>query len=97
MFRTRQPSRQEEEEDAPIEGLEEAGYLTSTSALELSELPRRLAVIGGNYVGLELAQLFSRLGSEVTVIEMLDRLAPFEEPEASAVIEDVSRTKRSTS
>ncbi|MGH3042705.1 MAG: mercury(II) reductase, partial [Gaiellaceae bacterium] len=73
---------------APIPGLAEAGYL-STSALELTELPRRLAVIGGNYVGLEFAQLFARLGSEVTVIELLERLAPFEEPEASAVIEDV--------
>jgi mercuric reductase len=72
----------------PIAGLAAAGYLTSTSALALTELPRRLAVIGGNYVGLELAQLFARLGSEVTVFEMLDRLAPFEEPEASAVIED---------
>jgi mercuric reductase len=72
----------------PIAGLAEAGYLTSTSALALTELPHRLAVIGGNYVGLELAQLFARLGSEVTVFEMLDRLAPFEEPEASAVIED---------
>ena len=74
---------------APIPGLAEAGYLTSTSALELTELPRRLAVIGGNCVGLEFAQLFARLGSEVTVIELLERLAPFEEPEASAVIEDV--------
>jgi mercuric reductase len=73
----------------PIAGLEAAGYLTSTTALELTELPRRLAVVGGNYVGLELAQLFARLGSEVTVIEMLDRLAPFEEPQASAVIADV--------
>ncbi|MDQ3893333.1 MAG: FAD-dependent oxidoreductase, partial [Actinomycetota bacterium] len=72
----------------PIEGLAEAGFLTSTSALELTELPRRLAVVGGNYVGLEFAQLFSRLGSEVTVLEMLDRVAPFEEPEASAVLED---------
>lgn len=77
----------------PIEVLDEAGYLTSTSALELTELPRRLVVIGGNYVGLEFAQLFARLGSEVTVIEMLDRLAPFEEPEASALIEDVFATE----
>jgi mercuric reductase len=73
----------------PIAGLDDVGYLTSTSALELSELPKRLVVIGGNYVGLELAQLFARLGAQVTVIEMLDRIAPFEEPEASAVIEDV--------
>lgn len=73
----------------PIPGLGEAGYLTSTSALELTGLPKQLVVIGGNYVGLEFAQLFARLGSQVTVIEMLDRLAPFEEPQASEVIEDV--------
>ena len=76
-----------------IEGLAEAAYLTSTTALELRELPRRLVVVGGNYVGLEFAQLFARLGSEVTVIEMLDRIAPFEEPEASDVLEEVFRTE----
>lgn len=73
----------------PIAGLEEAGYLTSTTALELTELPRRLVVVGGNYVGLELAQLFARLGSRVSLVEMLDRIAPFEEPQASAVIAGV--------
>src|SRR5713226_2386446 len=67
-----------------VAGLEEAGYLTSTTALELTELPRRLVVVGGNYGGLEFAQLFARLGSRVTLIELLDRIAPFEEPEASA-------------
>lgn len=72
-----------------LTGLDEVGYLTSTTALELTELPQRLVVIGGNYVGLEFAQLFARLGSQVTVIEMLDRIAPFEEPEASEVIGDV--------
>lgn len=73
----------------PIEGLAEAGYLTSTSALELTELPRRLIVVGGNYVGLEFAQLFSRLGVQVTLIEALERIAPFEEPQASAVLAQV--------
>jgi mercuric reductase len=73
----------------PIEGLAEVGYLTSTTALELTELPARLVVVGGNYVGLELAQLFSRLGAEVTLLEALDRIAPFEEPQASAVLAGV--------
>jgi mercuric reductase len=67
----------------PIPGLEESGYLTSTSALELKDLPESLVVIGGNYIGLELGQLFSRLGSRVTIVEALDRLAPLEEPEVS--------------
>jgi mercuric reductase len=73
----------------PIPGLEETGYLTSTSALELTELPERLLVVGGNYVGLEFAQLFARLGSRVTLVEALERIAPFEEPEAGEVVAEV--------
>jgi mercuric reductase len=73
----------------PIPGLEQAGYLTSATAIELTELPESMLVIGGNAVGLELAQLFARLGTRVTIAEALDRLAPFDEPEVSAVIEDV--------
>ncbi len=73
----------------PIDGLAEAGYLTSTTAMDLDRLPESLIVIGGNAVGLEQAQLFARLGARVTVIEALDRLAPGEEPEISAAIEDV--------
>ncbi|MFQ5828352.1 MAG: mercury(II) reductase [Candidatus Methylomirabilia bacterium] len=65
----------------PIEGLATAGYLTSTTALELEAVPRSLAVIGANAVGLELGQLFQRFGSQVTLIEILPRIAPFEEPE----------------
>lgn len=73
----------------PIGGLEQAGYLTSTTAMELDRLPSSLLVIGGNYIGLEQAQLFARLGVEVTVVEMLDRLVPTEEPEAGQVIAGV--------
>lgn len=73
----------------PIDGLEEAGYLTSTTAMELDVLPESMVVVGGNAVGLEQAQLFARLGTNVSVIEALDRLAPFEEPEVSQVIEGV--------
>ncbi|MGH3286710.1 MAG: mercury(II) reductase, partial [Streptosporangiaceae bacterium] len=73
----------------PIPGLDEAGYLTSTTAMELTGLPESLVVIGGNAVGLELGQLFTRLGTQVTIVEALDRLAPFDEPEISAAIEDV--------
>lgn len=75
----------------PIEGLADAGYLTSTTALELEELPTSLAVIGANAIGLEMGQLFSHLGSKVTLIEILPRIAPFEEPEVSEAIADVLR------
>lgn len=73
----------------PIEGLEGAGFLTSTTAMELDRVPDSLVVVGGNYIGLEQGQLFARLGSQVTVLEALDRLAPTEEPEAGEVIEGV--------
>ncbi len=73
----------------PIAGLDETGYLTSTTAMDLDALPASMIVVGGNAVGLEQAQLFARLGTRVTVVEALDRLAPFEEPESSAAIEAV--------
>lgn len=73
----------------PIPGLADAGYLTSTTAMELDTLPRSMIVLGGNAVGLEQAQLWARLGVEVTVVEALPRLAPFEEPELSTVLTEV--------
>jgi mercuric reductase len=66
-----------------VDGLDEVDYLTSTTAMGLAALPDSMLVIGGNYVGLEQAQLFSHLGVRVEVVEMLDRLAPAEEPEVS--------------
>ncbi|MCH7583687.1 MAG: mercury(II) reductase [Acidobacteria bacterium] len=68
----------------PIDGIEDTGYLTSTQALELTDIPAKLIVIGANAIGLELGQLFLHLGSQVTWVEALDRIAPFEEPEISA-------------
>jgi len=73
----------------PIPGLEEVGYLTSTTAMELTKVPGSLLVVGGNAVGLEQTQLFARLGTGVTVVELLDRLAPLEEPEAGTAIAGV--------
>ncbi len=73
----------------PIDGLEEAGYLTSTTALELKDLPESLAVIGANAIGLEMGQLFRHLGSRVTVLEALPRIAPFEEAEISGLLTKV--------
>ncbi|GAC1312395.1 MAG: mercury(II) reductase [Acidimicrobiales bacterium] len=72
-----------------IPGLAESGYLTSTTALALTAVPRRLGVIGTGFVGLELGQLFVHLGSEVTFFSRSGRLAPDEEPEVSAVLAEV--------
>ncbi|KGF19733.1 mercury(II) reductase [Pseudoglutamicibacter albus] len=72
----------------PIDGLDETGYLTSTTAMELTELPESLLVLGGGYVALEQAQLFARLGSQVTVL-VRSRLASKEEPEVSRTLQEV--------
>lgn len=73
----------------PTAGLAEAGYLTSTTAMELDTLPTSVIVIRGNAIGLEQAQLWNRLRGQVIVVEALARLAPFEEPEVSTVIAEV--------
>lgn len=65
-----------------IPGLADAGYVTSTEAMELEEMPKRLVVLGGGYVGLELGQTFARFGSQVTVIAR-SRLLSREEPSIS--------------
>lgn len=70
----------------PIPGLTEAGYLTSTEALALNELPRSMIVIGASAVGLELAQTYARAGTAITVLEALPAIVPFEEPEISAAL-----------
>jgi mercuric reductase len=72
----------------PVEGLQETGYLTSTTAMELDEVPESLIVFGGGYVALEQAQLFARLGSKVTML-VRSRLASAEEPEASRALMSV--------
>ncbi len=66
-----------------IEGLDAVPHLDNDSILHLSELPEHLIVLGGNYIGLEFGQMFSRFGSTVTVIERGARLAGREEPEVS--------------
>src|SRR3546814_17824126 len=68
-----------------IPGIEEVPYLTSTTALELGALPRSLLVIGGGYIGCELAQLFARVGVAVTLITRR-RLLPESEPEISEAL-----------
>ena len=60
----------------PIPGLADAGYLTYESLFETDTLPDRVAVLGGGPIGLEMAQVLARLGSEVTVVEMDTRILP---------------------
>jgi pyruvate/2-oxoglutarate dehydrogenase complex dihydrolipoamide dehydrogenase (E3) component len=66
-----------------IEGLLTIDYLTSTSILELDKVPDHLLVLGGNYIGLEFAQMFRRFGSKVTLIERSQRLLAKEDEDIS--------------
>jgi mercury(II) reductase len=68
-----------------IPGIEDVSYLTSTTALELEEEPESLLVIGGGYIGCELAQMFARTGVKVTIV-CRSRLLPQAEPEIGAAL-----------
>jgi len=70
-------------------GVKDVPFLTNTSILELEELPRHLAVVGGSYIGIEFAQAFRRFGSEVTLVEMGPRLAQREDEDVSAAIKEI--------
>jgi pyruvate/2-oxoglutarate dehydrogenase complex dihydrolipoamide dehydrogenase (E3) component len=71
----------------PIEGLDEAGYLTNETVFSLTCLPPRLAVIGAGPIGCELAQAFRQFGSEVTVIEAADGILGREDRDAAQVLQ----------
>ena len=70
----------------PIEGLKSAGFITYRKAINLTKLPKSMAVIGGGAIGTEFTHLFNRLGVEVTQIEYAPRLLAREEPEASELV-----------
>jgi mercuric reductase len=70
----------------PIEGIEDPGWVDHVSALELTEVPRSLLVVGAGAVGLEFGQAFSRFGSEVTIVDGLERIAPASDADASATL-----------
>jgi mercuric reductase len=67
----------------PVVGLRDIPYLTNIEALEPDKIPARLIVIGGRALGLEFAQLYAHLGSNVTVLQRSARIIPEEEPEIS--------------
>ena len=73
----------------PVEGLADTPYWTNRDAIETREVPATLGVLGGGAIGVELAQVFHRFGSEVTVLEAGPRLVGPEEPESSALLAEV--------
>jgi len=71
----------------PIPGLAEAPYLTNSTLFNLTELPTRLGIIGAGPMGLEMAQAFQRLGSQVTVLVRDGKILPREDPDAARLVE----------
>jgi mercuric reductase len=68
----------------PVDGLDDVAWLDHVSALELTELPESLLVVGGGAVGLEFAQAFARYGSRVTIVDAVERIAFRDDAEAAA-------------
>lgn len=72
-----------------IAGLDRTPYVTSRQALDVRDLPESLIVIGGGFVGIELAQMFARFGTQVTVFQRSERILPREEPEIGDALREI--------
>lgn len=75
----------------PIPGLNKVPYFTNKNIFSIKKLPKKLIILGGGPIGLELGQGFCHLGSEVEIIDMAERLFPNDEPEAAHLMESVLR------
>jgi pyruvate/2-oxoglutarate dehydrogenase complex dihydrolipoamide dehydrogenase (E3) component len=72
-----------------LPGLEKVDYLTSTSIMDLMEVPSHLVIVGGSYIALEFGQLYRRLGSEVTILESSDQFLSKEDTDIAAEIKKI--------
>jgi len=72
----------------PIPGLDQVRYLTNETLFSLTELPRRLAIIGAGPIGCEMAQSFARFGSEVHLVEARHGILPREDPDAANIVRE---------
>jgi dihydrolipoamide dehydrogenase len=70
----------------PIKGIDESGVINSDNALAMNHLPRSVLVIGGGVVGLEFAQILSRMGAKVTVVEIMPQILPGEDTEIAQTL-----------
>ncbi len=77
----------------PIPGIDGPNVMTSKEALKLKEIPDRLVIIGGGVIGVEFASVFLTLGSEVTIIEMMDSIIPREDKELAMGLEKELKKK----
>lgn len=78
----------------PVPGWEAPTVLTSDEMLEIQEVPPRLAIIGAGYVGVEFADVFNAMGSQVTLIEMMSQIVPTEDPDMAAELARAFRRRR---
>ena len=76
----------------PIEGLKDVPYLTNETVFSLTELPKRLAVIGAGPIGCEMAQAFARFGSEVLLVEAVHGILPREDRDAADIVLESMRS-----
>lgn len=72
-----------------VKGIERVPYLTSTTILELQEIPAKLLILGGGYIGLEYGQMFRRFGSEVTIIDSSPRFLKKEDDDVAGEIKKI--------
>ena len=72
----------------PIPSIDQIEVLTNRNIMDLKEVPAHLIALGGNYLGLEFGQMFRRLGSEVSVVELSDQIIPREDPEVSESLKE---------
>ena len=73
----------------PIKGLDEVIFYTNSDMMGVDFIPEHLIIIGGSYIGLEFAQMYKRFGSEVTIVEMSDRLISREDEDVSENIKEI--------
>jgi dihydrolipoamide dehydrogenase len=74
----------------PIDGLDDVEYLTSTEALYLRDQPESLVILGGGYIAVELGYFFESLGTDVTIVEMMDTLVPREDADVAETFTDIA-------
>jgi pyruvate/2-oxoglutarate dehydrogenase complex dihydrolipoamide dehydrogenase (E3) component len=73
----------------PMQGLEDIDYFTNENIMEVDFVPEHLVIVGGSYIGLEFAQMYTRFGSKVTVIEQAPRLIPREDEDVSVEVRSI--------
>ncbi|MCI0485242.1 MAG: FAD-dependent oxidoreductase [Blastocatellia bacterium] len=77
----------------PIEGVSETNYLTNESIFSITELPKRLIVVGSGPIGTEMSQAFRRFGSDVVVIDVADKILPKDDPELTDILKEYLKSE----